>query len=134
MKLWLKYLVVTLVLGIPAFILGPMIWPPTPDAVPTATQLPFFMFLAALEALVFGFGVAFIAFNVKKLRGKDALTKWTFIAISWHLVSWWFHDNLHIHNGMDMQGLLYIDYGFHLTLMASSVVIVAYILKKMSKR
>ena len=38
-------------------------------------------------------------------------------------VSWWPHDNMHIHNGNDLQGLLYIEYGFHVTLMAAGLVL-----------
>ena len=33
---------------------------------------------------------------------------------------WWPHDNLHLHNGMDMQGLLFIEYGFHVTLIIAA--------------
>lgn len=45
-----------------------------------------------------------------------------YLAIGWLMVSWWPHDNMHIHNGEDMQGLLYIEYGFHVTLMISALV------------
>ncbi|HIH19428.1 TPA: hypothetical protein HA225_05640 [Candidatus Micrarchaeota archaeon] len=47
----------------------------------------------------------------------------SFVAISWLMVSWWPHDNFHISNGMDTQGLLYIDYGFHGTLMLAGIVL-----------
>jgi hypothetical protein len=30
---------------------------------------------------------------------------------------------MHTHNGMDLQGLLYIEYGFHLTLMVAGLVL-----------
>jgi hypothetical protein len=30
---------------------------------------------------------------------------------------------MHIHNGNDLQGLLYIEYGFHVTLMAAGLVL-----------
>ncbi len=46
-----------------------------------------------------------------------------FIALPWMLVSWWPHDNLHVHNGMNLQGLLYIEYGFHLTLIIASLIL-----------
>ena len=39
------------------------------------------------------------------------------------MVSWWPHDNLHIHNGNDLQGLLYIEYGFHVTLIIAASVL-----------
>ena len=46
-----------------------------------------------------------------------------YLSIGWFLVSWWPHDNLHIHNGMDMQGLLYIEYSFHVTLIIAALVL-----------
>jgi hypothetical protein len=50
------------------------------------------------------------------------------------MVSWWPHNNLHINNGMDMQGLLYIEYGFHLTLMIAGIVLGYCFLSLMSER
>ena len=129
MKLWAKFLIITLVLGIPAFVLGPVIWPPSPDAKPTSGQLPFFIFLSLIEALLFGFGVAFIIYAwpwVKKASAKSNMAIAVFVAIAWLLVSWWPHDSLHIHNAMNMQGLLYIDYGFHITLIIASLVLAYY--------
>jgi hypothetical protein len=37
--------------------------------------------------------------------------------------SWWPHDNLHISNGNNLQGLLFIEYGFHFTLMIAALVL-----------
>ena len=133
MKQWIKMLLITLVVGIPAFILGPVIWPPSPDLMPTPQQLPYFMFISAIEALLFGFGIAFIFYAwpfVKKASGAaKGRTVAMFIALSWLLLSWWPHDNFHIHNGMDMQGLLYIEYGFHLTLVIASLLVADFIYK-----
>ncbi len=39
------------------------------------------------------------------------------------MVSWWPHDNMHIHNDENMQGLLYIEYGFHATLMLTGIIL-----------
>lgn len=130
MKLWVKFLLITLILGIPAFILGPKIWVPSPEARPTPQQLPFFIFLSAIEALIFGFGVAFIIFGwplASKVSTQSRnMTIAAFAALAWLLVSWWPHDNMHIHNAMNMQGLLYIDYGFHLTLIITSLILAYY--------
>ena len=128
MKTWVKVLLVTLVLAIPAFLTGPIIWPPAEGSIaPTAGQLPFFLFLAVFEALTFGLGVSFLLFGFVPLRralGGPSWRTWAaYLAIGWLLVSWWPHDNLHIHNGTDMQGLLYIEYGFHLTLMVAGLVL-----------
>ncbi len=130
MKTWLKFLLITLIIGIPAFALGPIIWTPSPDIKPTASQMPFFIFLSAIEALLFGFGIAVIIYGwklVKKvpLQSKNR-TLAAFVSLEWLLVSWWPHDNLHIHNGMNAQGLLYIDYIFHVTIIIASLILVHY--------
>ena len=47
----------------------------------------------------------------------------TFIATAWLLISWWPHDNMHKHNGMDLAGLLRIDYLFHVSMMVAGAVL-----------
>jgi hypothetical protein len=128
MKPWMKVLAVTVLVAAPAMMLGPVIWPPAevgPE--PTAGQFPFFLFLAAFEALTFGLGVSFLLFGFAPLKwalGGSSWRTWVaYLAVGWFLVSWWPHDNMHIHTGTDMQGLLYIEYGFHVTLMASAVIL-----------
>lgn len=39
-----------------------------------------------------------------------------YLSIGYLMVSWWPHLGLHASNGIDFQGLLYIDYFFHLPL------------------
>ena len=130
MKTWLKFLIISLIIGIPAFLLGPKIWPPHPDVKPTPQQLPFFIFLSAIESLFFGFGIAFIIYGLPLLKKVSPKAKnlavAAFIAISWLLVSWWPHDNAHINNGLEPAGLLVIDYVFHLTLIISALVLSYY--------
>lgn len=127
LKTWMKVAALTFVLAVPAMLLGRVIWPPAPDGpVPSDGQLPFFIFLAAAEALTFGLGVAFLVFGLPFIRRASAgnpLRAWAiYLSIGWLLVSWWPHDNLHIHNGENLQGLLYIEYGFHITLMTAGLV------------
>jgi hypothetical protein len=38
-------------------------------------------------------------------------------------VSWWPHDNMHIHNAMNIDGLIVIEYVFHFTLIAAGFVL-----------
>ena len=128
MKTWMKVLFVTALFGVPAFLLGPVIWPPAAGGPePSAGQLPFFVVLFAIEALAFGLGISFLAFGlplVRKAAGGSRLRAWAmYLSIVWLLVSWWPHDNLHIHTAMDLQGLLYIEYGFHMTLILSGLVL-----------
>ena len=129
MKTWIKVLLITIIIGIPAFILGPKLWTPSPDIKPTSAQLPFFIFLSAIEAALFGLGISFIFFGwplVKKISKSKNLSVAAFVSLSWLLVSWWPHDNSHIHNGMNAQGLLYIDYVFHVTIIIASLILTYY--------
>lgn len=133
-----KAIIITIVCAVIAFILGPIFWPKSVDlAVPTAGQLPYFIILSMCETLIFGIGVSFLIFGYKKAKeialvyGNKVL--WSFYALDWMLVSWWPHDNLHAHIGMDLQKLLYIEYGFHLTLMISAMIII-YTLLSVSRK
>ena len=123
----MKVLFVTVLFGVSAFLLGPVIWPPEAGGPePSAGQLPFFVVLFAIEALAFGLGISFLAFGlplVRKASGGWRLRAWAmYLSIVWLLVSWWPHDNLHIHTE-SLQGLLYIEYGFHMTLILSGLVL-----------
>jgi len=55
--------------------------------------------------------------------GSKRMTYTMFVSIAWFLLSWWPHDNLHLHNGLNLQGLLFIEYGFHVTLMLAGAVL-----------
>src|SRR6266545_394435 len=85
MKTWLKILLITLGTAVLTFVLSPIIWPPDPHgAAPSGLQLLLFMVLAALDALIFGLGVAFISYGLPLVRrvanGSRARTWITFIA------------------------------------------------------
>ena len=128
MRPWIKVALITALFAVPAMALGRVIWPPAPGGPePSALQFPFFLLLAIFEALTFGLGVSFLLFGfpaIRRAMGGSSARAWAaFLAIGWFLVSWWPHDNLHIHNGEDLQGLLYIEYGFHVTLMASGLIL-----------
>ena len=119
---------VALPLAVITFLLGRVIWPDMPGApMPSADQLPFFMFLSALESVAFGVGVGFLIFGwpyVMRAKAQERNSAVAaLLAITWMLVSWWPHDNMHRVNGMDMGGLLRIEYIFHFTLIASSFIV-----------
>lgn len=116
-----KVILLTLIIAIPAFLLGRVIWPDPAGAMPpTAGQLPFFMVLSVFDALTFGLGISFIVFGWPWAKKSKA----EFIALAWLIVSWWPHDNWHRYNGMNLQGLLYIEYAFHVTLMIAALVVI----------
>jgi len=133
-----KVILTTIIFAVPAFLLGKVIWPLDPmGPMPTSSQLPFFIVLSLFEAVSFGLGMSFIIFGypfVKKITGKSkSLTFWTYIAISWMLVNWWPHDNIHAQNGMNLDGLIKIEYAFHVTLILSGIILALAFIKTFSK-
>ncbi len=139
MKTWIKVLIVTLVVAVPSVPLGQVIWPPNPaGAQPTGGQLPFFIVLAVIESLLLGVGVAFIAFGLPLLQRagrSNGLTLATFTGIAWLMVSWWPHDGFHRSiNHDDITGLLFVEYGFHVTLMAASAIVGWFFVRVLSAR
>ena len=138
MKRGLRVALITIAGAIPAFLTGRLIWPPDPSIIPTAAQLPYFAFLAALEAFSFGLGLAFL-FEAYPFIGRfpepERKLGWAMYAsVGWLLVSWWPHDNLHQHIGMDLQKLLYVEYGFHFTLIIAGFIVAKYFWKQLSRR
>ncbi|WP_348266142.1 hypothetical protein P8936_09445 [Edaphobacter paludis] len=98
----------------------------SPDApMPPANLLPGYIALSAIEALAFGFAVAFAIFGWPAIRrlslGASWLNKWLFVTLCWFMGNWWMHDNLHMHNGMNMHGLLFIEIAFHITMLICGV-------------
>jgi len=57
-----------------------------------------------------------------------------YLSISWLLVSWWPHDNLHQYVGEDTQGLIFLLYGFHMTLMLSGLILALVFLSVIRQR
>lgn len=124
-----KFIILTIILAVITFALSRVIWPDPADSImhPTSAQLPFFMFLSALESVAFGVGVSFLIFGwpmVQKIspENKKGATI-SFLAIAWLLISWWPHDNMHRVNGENMAGLLRIEYIFHFTLIVSALIL-----------
>jgi hypothetical protein len=122
--------VTILAAGVPAFLLGPVIWPGAPGAAnPPAPVVPVFIVVSGVEALLFGVGVAFVAFGRRWLGADHSkLATAAFVAIAWSLVSWWPHDNFH-RVSHDWYSLAALEVGFHLTLIASIVIIALYFLR-----
>jgi len=130
---WIKWLAVTLLLGVIAFAASPNgpfggFWRPSPDfPQPSNAQLPLFIVLNVAEVLAFGLGIAFLIFGYPLMQAiapaSKRLTFWAFLSIAWLLVNWWPHDSLHVANGMNMGGLLVIEYVFHLTLIVAGAVL-----------
>lgn len=130
---------VVLVVAVPALLLAPLIWPPADLGVePSATQLPLFVTLAVGDALFLGAGVAFLVFGfpiIRRVARGSRLRAWgMYLSIGYLLVSWWPHVNMHASNGVDLGGLLVIDYVFHLPLEIAGVVLAVSLLSMLVDR
>ena len=128
MKTRTKAAIITTLIAIPALFLGPVIFPPADVGVePTAAQIPFFMFLGLTDALLLGVGVSFLIFGLPVLRRVSPDSKaraWAmYLSIGYLTVSWWKHLGMHASNGLDLQGLLVIDFLFHLPLEIAGAVL-----------
>jgi hypothetical protein len=139
MKTWMKVLVVTLIVAVPAMLLGPVIFPPADVGVePTAGQMPYFLFLALTDAVLLGLGVSFLLFGfpvMRRVSPDSRLRAWAmYLSIGYLMVSWWPHLNMHAHNGTDLQGLLFIDFTFHLPLEVAGVALALSFISLMKSR
>jgi hypothetical protein len=99
-KPWVKVTLVTVVVGIAAMALGPILWPIAEGgAQPTAGQLFFFIILEAIQSLTLGLGVAFLLFGLPTVRAaslNSGVMAWAmYLSLGWLLVSWWPHSHLH---------------------------------------
>ena len=124
---------ITLVVGVPVFVLGQLRWPPAPASpTPSEAQLLLFVVLFLVEALLVGLGVAFLAFGfsvVQQAAGRVGVNLWlVYLALAWPLVAWWPHDNFHGATGMDLGALVLIEDGFHLTLILATLVVARFVL------
>jgi hypothetical protein len=132
-----KYVaLLTVGLAIPAFMLSRVIWPDPPGApVPPRGLLPFLIVPAVFESLAFGAGVAFLIAGGRKLLGRTqtpALTVAAYLSAGWALVSWWPHANMHRSN-TTFQGLVFIDWTFHLTLIAGATIIGVFLYRTLGR-
>ena len=133
MKDLTRYLVITLLVGIPATALSLVIWPPAPGITPSPVQLVLFLGIFAAEGLLFGFGVAFLLLGMPLVRraamAAGVRTIPVYLSIVWTLVSWWPHDGMHRASGLgDVDAVLRVDYAFHLTLIVAALVIARFFL------
>ena len=141
---WIKWLVVTLVLAVIAFLASPNgplggFWRPAADfPQPTDAQLPLFILLNVAESLAFGFGVSFLIFGYPLTQtlfpASKGLTLAAHLSIAWLLFSWWPHDSLHVANGLNLNGLLIIEYAFHVTLMVAGAILACFLLALVRQR
>jgi hypothetical protein len=128
MKMKTKVALLTAAVAVPAFFVGPVLFPPADIGVePTAAQIALLMSLAVGDAILLGLGVSFLVFGLPVLRQVSPDSKaraWAmYLSIGYLMVSWWPHLNMHASNGIDLGGLLRIDLLFHFPLEVAGVVL-----------
>jgi uncharacterized membrane protein len=130
-KFWLK--LASFLLGLITIPLGILIWPPHPEIIPpTPQQLPFFIGVAVIEAIAFGYGYYFLIEGYRLLKEKKTRLNYvTYLSIAWLLMSWWPHDRLHTHIGEEAWGLLALEYSFHATSIAAATVVALFFYKEL---
>jgi hypothetical protein len=138
MKKWMV-IAITIVLAALAFSLSPVLWPRHAGEVsPTSIQIGLLIFVSAIEAIAFGFGIALIFIAAPRLRAvrpeAKSRTGWALASIIWLLISWWPHDNWHASIGENYGALIALEYGFHLTLIIAGLIITNYFLKNLREK
>ena len=129
--------VVTLVSALVTMALGQKIWTHPPGATaPPAGLVPFFVVLELAGDVLFGLGVSFVIFGyglLARARQPLWLTYATYVSIAWLMLSWWPHGNLHrVTPSGAWLNLLYIDYGFHLSLMVGTAIVALFFIRSLS--
>jgi hypothetical protein len=118
MRTSLKFALITVAAGVPAFFLTPILFPTNPKIAPPGPELiPYFLTLAVIESLFFGIGVAFLALGfpmMRRVASISGVSPWpAYLAIGYLTASWWPHLGMHGVAGMDFDKLILVDYGFH---------------------
>lgn len=131
-----KFILVTFIFAVPAFLGGHILW----LSVSGPSWLNFLHSAAAylisiVIALAFGLGIAFMIFGWSFFRKTTLLSKKqslaAYLSIIWLLVSWWPHNTLHLDLGEDLINgkiggsvrLLYGEYGYHFLHIVAAVIL-----------
>ena len=126
------FVVLTLLVAVPAFFLARVIWPFSETPPPDLTL--FLTIVTALECIMLGLGVSFIVFVIDRHRTRkkkfDVLDWATFISIAWILISGYPHDNNHLSVSIDLHDLVPIEILFYGTLAIAAVVVAVYWIRK----
>lgn len=126
-RLWIGLTV--LAVAVPAFLAAPELFPRPPGPEPTGRQLLLFIVLSACDSLLLGIGAAFVVFGWPLVHrvapGSRARATALFLGVAWITLSWYPHIGLHGSAfGSTPDGVLTIDYTFHLPLYAATVAII----------
>lgn len=107
--------------------IGVLVWPePNNAVVPTAMQGVLLLGYTLLGAIAMGLALAYLVlgwgYTKRTFAGRPRLAALVHVSVVWILGNFWVHDNLHIVNGLNIDGLIAIDYSFHSTIMLATLV------------
>lgn len=107
--------------------LGTQIWPePNNAVVPTATQGLLLLGYTLIGAIAMGLALAFLAlgwgYTKRTFAGRPRLATLVHVSVVWILGNFWVHDSLHMVNGLNVNGLIAIEYTFHTTIMVAALI------------
>jgi hypothetical protein len=110
---------------------------PAGAAPPPAWAIPALIGVGLVQALAFGAGFAFLFFGrpyLARLGGPEGLATWTHLAVAWSLLSWVPHSAMHMTSGTDLGKLVFVEYLFHVTLIAGGALLALYLVRAAEAR
>lgn len=130
-----RWIVVTALGAIVAMTFAPSgpagsFWGPEPTPGLEGGVLGALMIYAVLEAIAFGFGIAWLAFG----RRITTLSTAAYLAVGWMLASWAPHGAFHQSTAHgNWAGLALIEYGFHLTMIVAASIVARDLLRSVRR-
>lgn len=109
----------------------------TGEGAPPALAIPALIGVGLVQAVAFGAGFAFLFFGrpfLAPLGGPKGLATASWLAVSWSLISWVPHSAMHMTAGSDLGKLVFVEYLFHVTLIAGAALLALYLVRAAGAR
>jgi hypothetical protein len=128
MKTWWNVLLVTVIVGVAAYLLAGTIWPPAPGArLPSAAEMPWYTLWQAIVSLAFGLAISFLIFGFPLVQQAVQRPRWlvwlSFLSIVWLLGMWWIRDNWLLYSANNPPMVLFITIGFQLDVLFAGAIL-----------
>ncbi len=121
------WVIMTVGVAVLAFIIAGAL-PVSSEIAPVGVQGPLLMLTGALEAVAFGFGIAFLAFAWPRIKGMFAVSRpmavGVYAGIGWLFLSPWIHDSIHAMTGHGLDAVIALGFVFHFGLVPFMAIIV----------
>ena len=111
-----RWVIMTVGVAVLTFIITGAL-PVSSEIAPVGDQGPLLMLTAALEAVAFGFGIAFLAFAWPRIKGVFAVSRplavGVYASVGWLFLSPWIHDSIHAMTGHGLDAIIALGFVFH---------------------